>query len=458
MCLPCFPWTWTEYEDPLDSMPEQHVWVHDGQAWSLQRYSPKASRRLRTGGEPLRQVHFQTPGSTTGIKAAATAFPASSSSSPAATFPFTSSTTTNSTTKPSTTATSAATPASAPASTGDSSSNQPDSFPQLGAPPHSSLGAGQWHTAADPTQSIKLPGQPFAGFAAPGLGPGLGASPFQLHPQLFGGPFSSPLHHHHLPAQLQPHASVPTAAPITYIGSHLAMADYQNAAPMPMGVNFQPPVPDTTFGPIPHVYVPRFDGGFMPAAVQVGLPSVQFQVVSAPATATATPTAAYTVVMPRTFYHNGYTFYATAQPSYVVAQQPAVVPQPFVGQQPVMIGGQPAAAAFPFQQAHAVPAMGMSGAGGMPVFAGNAGQIPDVSGLGRTHGEETVRQLQFAHANKLFEPQEFKPSDDDPSRFYYVREIDGNWTQRNRFTIDHLGDCRWYVTDEGWFYAVRMPN
>lgn len=38
MCLPCFPWTWTEYEDPLDSMPEQHVWVHDGQAWSLQRY------------------------------------------------------------------------------------------------------------------------------------------------------------------------------------------------------------------------------------------------------------------------------------------------------------------------------------------------------------------------------------------------------------------------------------
>lgn len=37
MCLPCFPWTWTEYEDPLDSMPEQHVWVHDGQAWPLQR-------------------------------------------------------------------------------------------------------------------------------------------------------------------------------------------------------------------------------------------------------------------------------------------------------------------------------------------------------------------------------------------------------------------------------------
>lgn len=36
MCLPCFPWTWTQYEDPLDSMPEQSTWVHDGTAWSLQ--------------------------------------------------------------------------------------------------------------------------------------------------------------------------------------------------------------------------------------------------------------------------------------------------------------------------------------------------------------------------------------------------------------------------------------
>ncbi|PTB72861.1 hypothetical protein M440DRAFT_1340809 [Trichoderma longibrachiatum ATCC 18648] len=448
MCLPCFPWTWTEYEDPLDSMPEQHVWVHDGQAWSLQRYSPKAPRRLRTGGEPLRQVHFQTPASGAGIKAATSAFPPAASSAS----PFTS-TTANSTTNPPTTA--AADPASA--SNGDSSSNQPDSFPQLGAPPYSTLGAGQWHTAADPTQSVKLPGQPFAGFAAPGAGPGPGASPFQLHPQLFAGPFS-PLqqqHHHQISVQLQPHASLPTTAPITYIGSPIAMADYQNAAPMHTGVNFQPPVPDTTFGPIPHVYVPRFDGGYMPAAVQVGLPSVQF--VSRPVTAAPMSTATYTVVTPKTYYYNGYTYYAIAQPSYVVAQQPAVVPQPFVGQQPVMIGGQPASAAIPVQQVHAVPPMGMPGAGGMPVYAGN-GQIPDVFGLGKTPAEETVRQLQFAHANKLFEPQEFKPSDDDPSRFYYVREVDGNWTQRNRFTIDHLGDCRWYVTDEGWFYAVRMPN
>ncbi|KAL7934465.1 hypothetical protein V8C35DRAFT_279636 [Trichoderma chlorosporum] len=350
--------------------------------------SPKTPRRLKTGSEPVRQVHFQSPGNTKTTASASTSPPFSSTS-------------TTSTTPTST-------------STGESTTNQPENFPQLGAPPLSTLGAGQWHTAVDPTQSVKLPGQPFAGFA-----PGHHQPAHFLRPQLFNGPFPPP----------QP--QLPT--PITYIGHpqplNIAMADYQNAVPMHAGINFQPPVPDTTFGPMPHVYVPRFDGSYVPAAIQVGLPSQ--------------PTVAGVPV---------------AHPSYVVAQQPAVVPQPFVGQQPVMIGGQPAPAAIPVQQMHAVPTMGVPGVGGMPVIAGNGGQIPDVSGLGRTPAEETVRQLQFAHANKLFEPQEFKPSDDDPSRFYYVREVDGNWTQRNRFTIDHLGDCRWYVTDEGWFYAVRMPN
>ncbi|KAK4073450.1 uncharacterized protein Triagg1_5276 [Trichoderma aggressivum f. europaeum] len=363
--------------------------------------SPKTPRRLKAGGEPLRQVHFQSPGSTK--------TPTSTSTCP----PFSSIPTTSTT------------PTSA--STDENTSNQPENFPQLGAPPVSTLGAGQWHTAVDPTQSVKLPGQPFAAFAPGQHQPAHFLRPqLQPQPQLFNGPFPVPPQHQH-----QHQHQLPPA--ITYIGHpqplNIAMADYQNAAPMSAGINFQPPVPDTTFGPMPHVYVPRFDGSYMPAAVQVGLPSQ--------------PTVAGVPV---------------AHPSYVVAQQPAVVPQPFVGQQPVMIGGQPAPAAIPFQQLHTVPAMGVPGVGGVPVIAGNGGQIPDVSGLGRTPGEETVRQLQFAHANKLFEPQEFKPSDDDPSRFYYVREVDGNWTQRNRFTIDHLGDCRWYVTDEGWFYAVRMPN
>ena len=40
MCLPCFPWTWSKYEDPFDGLhkaPEQSVWVHDGQRWELQK-------------------------------------------------------------------------------------------------------------------------------------------------------------------------------------------------------------------------------------------------------------------------------------------------------------------------------------------------------------------------------------------------------------------------------------
>lgn len=151
-----------------------------------------------------------------------------------------------------------------------------------------------------------------------------------------------------------------------------------------------------------------------------------------------------------------------AHGSYVVAQQPCLVQQPVMGQQPVIVNGQPA---FVPQVQHmaGMPPVGLSAGGaavtsGFPVIAGNTGHIPDVSGLGRTSGEEALRQIKFAHSNRLYEPQDFKPSDDDPSRFYFVREVDGNWTQRNRFSIDHMGDCRWYVTDEGWFYAVRLPS
>ena len=133
-----------------------------------------------------------------------------------------------------------------------------------------------------------------------------------------------------------------------------------------------------------------------------------------------------------------------------------------------MLNGQAYVPATPgYPQAAAVPPMMAGGPPGVPVIAGNCAQtptmnsgggLPDVSGMGRTPNEETLRQVEFAYNNRLFEPQEFKPADDDPSRFYYVREVDGNWTQRNRFTIDHMGDCRWYVTDEGWFYAVRLPD
>ncbi|KAF7551637.1 hypothetical protein G7Z17_g4886 [Cylindrodendrum hubeiense] len=285
----------------------------------------------------------------------------------------------------------------------------PTSFPQVGPAPTSHL---QWHTAANPAQSIshQLP-----------------------HTYNYATPQQQQLQHQHflVAPQQFPHAAfTQQPEPVTYIGLHqqpqATMGDYQNCAPPPTGVHFQPPVPDTTFGPIPHVYVPRFDGGLVP---------------SQPTVSAMHPQAAHG--------------------SYVVAQQPYLVQQPVMGQQPVMMHNQPA---FMPQVQHmaGMPPVGLAGGAaintGFPVIAGNTGHIPDVSGLGRTAGEETLRQIKFAYSNRLYEPQDFKPSDDDPSRFYFVREVDGNWTQRNRFSIDHMGDCRWYVTDEGWFYAVRLPS
>lgn len=57
------------------------------------------------------------------------------------------------------------------------------------------------------------------------------------------------------------------------------------------------------------------------------------------------------------------------------------------------------------------------------------------------------------------ERQEMKPADDNPLKYYWVRELDGAWTQRNRLTIDSgdIGKCRWYTVD-GMFYAVRLPD
>ncbi|WYZ40254.1 hypothetical protein EsH8_IV_000595 [Colletotrichum jinshuiense] len=216
--------------------------------------------------------------------------------------------------------------------------------------------------------------------------------------------------------------------------AYFNMADYQNVAPPAGGLHFQPPVPDTTYGPMQHVYVPRHDNG---------IPSV---------------------------YHspaNNVTFIGQAptNPPFLLAQQPVMHPGMTMQNPPIMVQAPHPAmhGPFPFQAPPMGVGMGIQmppnmGGGGIPVFAGNASLPPDVTGFGKTAGEIAMEQAQFAYANGLFEPQDFKPADDDPSRYYPVREVDGNWTQRNRFTIDNLGDCRWYVTNEGYFYAVRLPN
>ncbi|KAG5944609.1 hypothetical protein E4U53_006865 [Claviceps sorghi] len=329
---------------------------------------------------------------------------------------------------------------------------QPDSHPQLGSGLPFLNRPPTWYTAADPTRSVNC--QP----VFPHTGPG--AVPPHHH---FSHPFVNQHHHHHFLLQQQQQQQqqsqqsqhfVPPG--LSYIGPYQQqnnMGDYQNCVPPPTGVNFQPPVPDTTFGPIQHVYVPRFDGSF-----QVG--------VSSPFVSTAPAPAMAPAVGPVPVQNT----YAVPQPSYipVPASQPVMVNgQAYVPavqgvpcQQPVMATATPVMAAAAVPGVPSVPIAGVQAGAPVPIIPGNAtsSNVPDVSGLGKTPHEETLRQVEFAYNNRLFEPQEFKPADDDPSRFYYVREVDGNWTQRNRFTIDHMGDSRWYVTDEGWFYAVRLPD
>ncbi|PHH62713.1 hypothetical protein CDD81_6782 [Ophiocordyceps australis] len=266
---------------------------------------------------------------------------------------------------------------------------QPTNFPQLGGG-----NCNQWFTAADPTRSVNQQRGPAAYYYNQ-------QQQQQQHPYYSTRCYPTP---------------AAGGSNITYIGqpqyqyqqyppAMANMADYSNAAPPPSGVTFQPPVPDTTFGPIPHVYMPRFD---------------------APGQAIAQPIPA-------------------GQPGIFVASQPM---QPA---QTIMINGQPympvAASGGANGPPGGPPPVFASGAapmnGPVPIGATTPG-FPDISGIGRTPNEEMLRQVQFAHQNKLFEPQEFKPGDDDPSRFYYVRELDGNWTQRNRYSIDRMA-CRWRI-------------
>ncbi|KAJ0164143.1 hypothetical protein CTA2_1658 [Colletotrichum tanaceti] len=240
-----------------------------------------------------------------------------------------------------------------------------------------------------------------------------------------------------------------------------SMADYQNVAPPAGGLHFQPPVPDTTHGVMQHVYVPRFDNGMPPGAIyHVGVPQAQVFPLTSLVAPRATPVMLGTpFVIQHPANNVTYIGQGPVNPQFIMAQQPVMQPGMAIPQQPIMLQAPPVAMNGPpmFQGVHPM-GMQMPGSGGVPVFAGNAHLPPDVTGFGRTAGEVAVEQAQFAHANGLFEPQDFKPADDDPSRYYPVREVDGNWTQRNRFTIDNLGDCRWYVTTEGYFYAVRLPN
>jgi hypothetical protein len=99
----------------------------------------------------------------------------------------------------------------------------------------------------------------------------------------------------------------------------------------------------------------------------------------------------------------------------------------------------------------------MMTAAGVPGVVHNHMQAPDIMGFGKTATEVNLEALNAAYTSNIVEPQDLKPADDDPSRMYFCRELDGNWTQRNRFTLDNL-TIRWYMTQNGAFYAVRLED
>ncbi|KAI1844953.1 hypothetical protein JX266_008969 [Neoarthrinium moseri] len=260
--------------------------------------------------------------------------------------------------------------------------------------------------------------------------------------------------------------------------SNLTMADYGNGTMPNTGQHFQPPVPDTTYGPMHHVYRPRYDNG-VPFAAPAAYPAGQVypsyhsgpcecQFPNAPAPVYATQAGYPQQGVPMNVHPGAAT---------IPVQMPmmAYQPQPHAAMYngAAMMPGMPAAmptpgVAYAMQTPGAAqPAVQVGTmAAGQPQFITGTcapsslphGMLPpDIMGVGKTQGENTLDLLESMHRDNLLEPQDFKPDDDDPARMYLLRELDGNWTKRNRFTIDRL-PTRWYITPWGGFYAVRLED
>jgi hypothetical protein len=137
----------------------------------------------------------------------------------------------------------------------------------------------------------------------------------------------------------------------------------------------------------------------------------------------------------------------------VVQQQPIAPPMMLPGQCQVLPATVPGAAR-PIQMmpgnaaAAAIP--------GLPP-AQPPVHVEPAMGVGLTPGETMAQNIRMAQDNKAYEPQDFKPADPDPYRLYWLRELNGHWAVFPRRQIDRL-DARWYRTDEGVFYAVRLSE
>ncbi|KAI1365242.1 hypothetical protein F5Y08DRAFT_338952 [Xylaria arbuscula] len=212
--------------------------------------------------------------------------------------------------------------------------------------------------------------------------------------------------------------------------------------PDPNAAHYQPPVPDTTYGPYQYTYVPRSDPQFM---MMNGMP----------------PGCYAPGAMPYPQVHPGM---ATApipmmasgcQPPFM---QPPQMPPCAPGFQPAcmppMAFGAPATGPAYVATGIGHPTPPITPPGGMPFPGANMGGFE----MGKTKNEINAENQYNSVGNQMNEPQSMKPADDDTSRMYWCRELDGAWIARSRFSLDRMGNFRWYVTENGVFYAKMLPE
>jgi len=127
------------------------------------------------------------------------------------------------------------------------------------------------------------------------------------------------------------------------------------------------------------------------------------------------------------------------------ALQPAFMPAAPAPAQPQFYG-------YPYFMQAPFPAQAPA-----PAPAANYATVGVPFGVGLTGQEALARNIATAHENKVYERQSIAPADTDPLREYWVREMDGSWTLRNRLTIESgdIGDWTWYINpNDQTFYAV----
>lgn len=143
---------------------------------------------------------------------------------------------------------------------------------------------------------------------------------------------------------------------------------------------------------------------------------------------------------------------------------------------PVVVSQQPVTQPMMVQNPALPPGVGVTVAGSQPLMLQGATvtgnppapfgpqlpaqppvQVEPALGVGLTPNETMAQNIRIAQNNKCYEPQDFRPADPDPYRMYWIRELNGHWAVFARREIDRL-DVRWFRTDEGVFYAVRLSD